>query len=109
MTPMNSIRSSLSGFFCLELELNKLNVVLLDPHSPKTKALRTGTGQRRKQTLVRTAGNMDEAFSPVTTPEDEEEEEDQHIKHVAGQPSRSQQMVCGQGDTVRLMASNNIL
>ncbi|KAE8288143.1 hypothetical protein D5F01_LYC14204 [Larimichthys crocea] len=60
----------------LELELNKLNVVLLDPHSPKTKALRTGTGQRRKQTLVRTAGNMDEAFSPVTTPEDEEEEED---------------------------------
>lgn len=52
---------------------------------------------------------MDEAFSPVTTPEDEEEEEDQHIKHVAGQPSRSQQMVCGQGDTVRLMASNNIL
>ncbi|KAE8288135.1 hypothetical protein D5F01_LYC14196 [Larimichthys crocea] len=68
----------------LELELNKLNVVLLDPHSPKTKALRTGTGQRRKQTLVRTAGNMDEAFSPVTTPEDEEEEEDQHIKHVAG-------------------------
>ncbi|TKS83862.1 GRAM domain-containing protein 1B [Collichthys lucidus] len=67
----------------LELELNKLNVVLLDPHSPKTKALRTGTGQRRKQTLVRTAGNMDEAFSPVTTPEDEEEE-DQHTKHVAG-------------------------
>lgn len=75
---------------CLELELNKLDVVLMEPHrqSPKTKALRTGTSHRRKGTLVhhlRPAGNMDEAFSPVTTPEDEEDIH--HIKHVAGQPT----------------------
>ncbi|KAM9348958.1 protein Aster-B-like [Symphorus nematophorus] len=67
----------------LELELNKLDVVSVESHrqSPKTKALR-----RRKRTLVhhlRTPGNMDEALSPITTPEDEEEDI-QHIKHVAG-------------------------
>ncbi|XP_035521955.1 protein Aster-B-like [Morone saxatilis] len=58
----------------LELELNKLDVVLGEPHrhSPKTKALRAGTSRRRKQTL-RTPGNMDECLSPVTTPEDEED------------------------------------
>ncbi|XP_049896256.1 protein Aster-B-like isoform X2 [Epinephelus moara] len=71
----------------LELELNKLDVLLVDPHrqSPKNKALRTGTSRRRKRTLVhhlRTPGNMDAALSPVTTPEDEEDIH--HIKHVAG-------------------------
>uniref|UniRef100_A0A8P4GBB7 VASt domain-containing protein n=1 Tax=Dicentrarchus labrax TaxID=13489 RepID=A0A8P4GBB7_DICLA len=67
----------------LELELNKLDVVSVEPHrqSPKTKALRTGTSRRRKQTL-RTPGNMDECLSPVTTPEDEEDIG--CIKFVAG-------------------------
>lgn len=71
----------------LELELNKLDVVLMEPHSqsPKSKALRTGTSHRRKQTLVhhlRPAGNIEEALSPVSTPEDESDIH--HIKHVAG-------------------------
>ncbi|XP_042355569.1 protein Aster-B isoform X9 [Plectropomus leopardus] len=71
----------------LELELNKLDVLLVDPHrqSPKNKALRTGTGRRRKRILVhhlRTPGNLDKALSPVTTPEDEEDIH--HIKRVAG-------------------------
>ncbi|XP_070773333.1 protein Aster-B-like [Enoplosus armatus] len=87
-------RNSWSGldeyFRHLELELNKLDVVLAEPHrlSPKTKALRAVTSRRRKWTLahrLRTPGNMDEALSPITTHEDEDEEEDiHHIKHVAG-------------------------
>uniref|UniRef100_A0A667X0Y2 GRAM domain containing 1B n=1 Tax=Myripristis murdjan TaxID=586833 RepID=A0A667X0Y2_9TELE len=72
----------------LELELGKLEAVLMEPHrqSPKGKAVRTGTGRKRKRQLVhhlRPSGHMDEALSPVTTPEDEEEDI-HHIKHVAG-------------------------
>ncbi|CAK6977069.1 protein Aster-B-like [Scomber scombrus] len=66
----------------LELELTKLDEVLMEPHrqSPKTKALK-----RRKRMLVHhlmPTENIDEALSPVTTPEDEEDIH--HIKHVAG-------------------------
>ncbi|XP_040907557.1 protein Aster-B-like isoform X2 [Toxotes jaculatrix] len=80
--------SGLDDYFRhLEVELNKLDVVLMEPHkqSPKTKALRTGTSRRRKRMLVhhlRPAGNADEVLSPVTTPEDAEDVH--HIKHVAG-------------------------
>ncbi|XP_018556411.1 protein Aster-B isoform X2 [Lates calcarifer] len=71
----------------LELELNRLDVVPMEPHrqSPKTKVLGAGSSQRRKLTLVhhlRPPGDMDEALSPVTTPEDEGDIP--HIKHVAG-------------------------
>ncbi|XP_071392202.1 protein Aster-B-like [Centroberyx affinis] len=65
----------------LELELSKLDAALMEPHSPKGKAVR-----RRKRPLVhhlRPLGHMDEALSPVTTPEDDEEDI-HHIKHVAG-------------------------
>uniref|UniRef100_A0A4W6DXV3 GRAM domain containing 1Ba n=1 Tax=Lates calcarifer TaxID=8187 RepID=A0A4W6DXV3_LATCA len=80
----------------LELELNRLDVVPMEPHrqSPKTKVLGAGSSQRRKLTLVhhlRPPGDMDEALSPVTTPEDEGDIP--HIKHVAGKPSRCQQLV----------------
>lgn len=93
----------------LELELNKLDAMLMEPHrqSPKTKDLRTGICRRRKQTLLhqpRPAGIMDEAIS---TPEDEENIH--HIKHVASQPNRCQQLVCGQWNTVQLKASINVV
>ncbi|XP_029304551.1 protein Aster-B-like isoform X2 [Cottoperca gobio] len=88
----------------LELELNKLDVVLVEPHrqSHKTKALRTCSSHRRKRMIVhhlRTPCNMDEALSPVTTPENEEDEDIHHIKHVAGQRSRGHQMICGSTQT----------
>ncbi|KAI3373482.1 hypothetical protein L3Q82_021950 [Scortum barcoo] len=81
--------SGLDDYFRhLELELNKLEVALVEPYrqSPKTKTLKTGTSQRRKRTLVhhlRIPGNMGKALSPLTMPEDEEEDI-HHIKHVAG-------------------------
>ncbi|XP_070699638.1 protein Aster-B-like [Pempheris klunzingeri] len=86
-------RNSWSGldeyFKHLELELNKLDVVSVEPHgqSPKTKALRSGTSRRRKRTLVhhlKMHGNTDKALSPITMPVDEEEEDIHHIRHVAG-------------------------
>lgn len=73
----------------LELELSKLDVVLVEPHrqSPKTKSTRMSSSRRRKRMLVhhlRPSGNMDEALNPVTTPEDEEDGVIHRIKHVAG-------------------------
>ncbi|XP_030009939.1 protein Aster-B-like isoform X11 [Sphaeramia orbicularis] len=69
----------------LELELSKLDVMVMDSHrqSPKTKALKTGSGRRRKRTLVHHLRPPDEVVSPGTTPEDEEEGI-HRIKHVAG-------------------------
>uniref|UniRef100_A0A674C872 GRAM domain containing 1B n=1 Tax=Salmo trutta TaxID=8032 RepID=A0A674C872_SALTR len=72
----------------LELELSKVEVVLVEPHrqSPKARALRAGALRRRKRPLVHLRPpHMDEALSPVTTPEDEEEVIHRHrIKQVAG-------------------------
>uniref|UniRef100_A0A4W5P5C4 GRAM domain containing 1B n=1 Tax=Hucho hucho TaxID=62062 RepID=A0A4W5P5C4_9TELE len=72
----------------LELELSKVEVVLAEPHrqSPKARALRAGTLRRRKRPLVHLRPpHMDEALSPATTPEDEEEVTHHHrIKQVAG-------------------------
>ncbi|KAJ8342457.1 hypothetical protein SKAU_G00323850 [Synaphobranchus kaupii] len=69
----------------LELELSKVEAAFNEPHrqSPKAKALRSATARRRKRphTHLR-AQHMDEALSPVTTPEDEEVIH--RIKHVAG-------------------------
>ncbi|XP_055797841.1 protein Aster-B isoform X3 [Salvelinus fontinalis] len=71
----------------LELELSKVEVVLVEPHrqSPKARALRAGALRRRKRPLVHLRPpHMDEALSPVTTPEDEEEVTYHHrIKQVA--------------------------
>ncbi|XP_063752079.1 protein Aster-B isoform X2 [Eleginops maclovinus] len=96
--------SGLNEYFRhLELALSKLDV-LLEPHrqSPKTKALRTCTSRRRKRMLVhhlRTPGNMDKALSPVSTPENEEDEDIHLTKHVAGQPCRGHQLICGSTQT----------
>ncbi|XP_036380191.1 protein Aster-B isoform X3 [Megalops cyprinoides] len=69
----------------LELELGKAEAGLTEPHrqSPKAKAVRAATARRRKRPLahLRTQ-HLDEALSPVTTPEDEEVIH--RIKHVAG-------------------------
>lgn len=66
-----------------------MEVVLAEPHrqSPKARALRAGALRRRKRPLVHLRPpHMDEALSPVTTPEDEEEVIHHHrIKQVAGQ------------------------
>ncbi|XP_072514209.1 protein Aster-B isoform X3 [Salminus brasiliensis] len=70
----------------LELELSKMEVALTEPHgqSPKTKAVRAATARRRKRPMVHLRPqHLDEALSPVTTPEDEEEVI-HRIKHVAG-------------------------
>ncbi|XP_030648201.1 protein Aster-B isoform X2 [Chanos chanos] len=69
----------------LELELNKVEGVLREPHrqSPKAKAVRTSTGRRRKRPLTHLRPqHLDEALSPVTTPD--EEEVIRRSKHVAG-------------------------
>ncbi|KAM4619807.1 protein Aster-B [Polymixia lowei] len=72
----------------LELELSKVEEVLTEHHrqSPKSKAVRSGAVRRRKRPLIhlRAPGHMDEVLSPITTPEEEEEEDIHHIKHVAG-------------------------
>ncbi|KAI1903349.1 hypothetical protein AGOR_G00026280 [Albula goreensis] len=69
----------------LVLELGKAEASFTEPHrqSPKAKAVRTATARRRKRPLthIRTQ-HLDEALSPVTTPEDEEVIH--RIKHVAG-------------------------
>ncbi|XP_068080121.1 protein Aster-B isoform X8 [Danio rerio] len=76
--------SGLDEYFrYLELELNKVQLVLSE-QSPKSKALRTATVRRRKRPLTHMRPqHMDEALSPVTTPEDEKSVI-QRIKHVAG-------------------------
>uniref|UniRef100_A0A8C2F9Y6 GRAM domain containing 1Ba n=1 Tax=Cyprinus carpio TaxID=7962 RepID=A0A8C2F9Y6_CYPCA len=77
--------SGLDEYFrYLELELSKL--VLSEPHkqSPKSKGLRTATVRRRKRQLMHMRQqHLDEALSPVTTPEDEKSVI-HRIKHVAG-------------------------
>uniref|UniRef100_A0A672NGW1 GRAM domain containing 1B n=1 Tax=Sinocyclocheilus grahami TaxID=75366 RepID=A0A672NGW1_SINGR len=79
--------SGLDEYFrYLELELSKAQLVLSEPHkqSPKSKALRTATVRRRKRPLTHIRQqHLDEALSPVTTPEDENSVI-HRIKHVAG-------------------------
>ncbi|KAK7925448.1 hypothetical protein WMY93_007758 [Mugilogobius chulae] len=82
-----SFWSGLDEYFRhLELELNKLELLLLDARSqsPQGKGMRSS--RRRRRTFshhLRPAGSVDRAMGAVTTPE--EEEEDMHlIKHVAG-------------------------
>ncbi|XP_059394922.1 protein Aster-B isoform X1 [Carassius carassius] len=79
--------SGLDEYFrYLELELSKVQLVLSEPHgqSPKSKGLRTTTVRRRKRPLTHTRQqHLDEALSPVTTPEDEKSVI-HRIKHVAG-------------------------
>ncbi|XP_051765345.1 protein Aster-B isoform X13 [Ctenopharyngodon idella] len=75
--------SGLDEYFrYLELELNKVQLVLSEPHkqSPKSKA----TVRRRKRPMTHMRQqHLDEALSPVTTPEDEKSVI-RRIKHVAG-------------------------
>ncbi|XP_061072271.1 protein Aster-B isoform X4 [Conger conger] len=71
------------NFRHLEIELSKVEEVLLT-ESPKAKASRTSTQRRRKRPLVHLrAQHLEEALSPVTTPTDDEITH--RIKHVAGQ------------------------
>uniref|UniRef100_A0A8C9W5Q2 GRAM domain containing 1B n=1 Tax=Scleropages formosus TaxID=113540 RepID=A0A8C9W5Q2_SCLFO len=69
----------------LELELSRMEASLTESLqlSPKPKAVRVSAGRRRKRTLahLRTQ-HLDEALSPVTTPEDEEVLH--RVRHVAG-------------------------
>ncbi|XP_061072270.1 protein Aster-B isoform X3 [Conger conger] len=70
------------NFRHLEIELSKVEEVLLT-ESPKAKASRTSTQRRRKRPLVHLrAQHLEEALSPVTTPTDDEITH--RIKHVAG-------------------------
>lgn len=73
---------------CAELELSKVQLLLSEHHtqSPKSKALRTATARRRKRPLRQQ--HLDEALSPVTTPEDEKSVV-HRIKHVAGVTSET--------------------
>ncbi|XP_057176627.1 protein Aster-B isoform X4 [Triplophysa rosa] len=76
--------SGLDEYFrYLELELSKVPLLLSEHHaqSPKSKALRTATARRRKRPLRQQ--HLDQALSPVTTPEDEKSVV-HRIKHVAG-------------------------
>uniref|UniRef100_A0A8C2EUR8 GRAM domain containing 1Ba n=1 Tax=Cyprinus carpio TaxID=7962 RepID=A0A8C2EUR8_CYPCA len=79
--------SGLDEYFrYLELELSKVQLVLSEPHkqSPKSKALQTTTMRRRKRPLTHMRQqHLDEALSPITTPEDEKSVI-HRIKHVAG-------------------------
>lgn len=74
----------------LELELNKLEEVLLDAHSQSPKARGSmRSSRRRKRTFTHhhlrpVGGGVDPAMSAVTTPEEEEDEDLHLIKHVAG-------------------------
>lgn len=74
----------------LELELNKLEELLLDANTQSPKA-RGGmrNSRRRKRTfshhhLRPPGGSADQAMSTVTTPDEEEDEDIHLIKHVAG-------------------------
>lgn len=76
---------------CVVLELGKMEVALTELHgqSPKAKAVRTATARRRKRPMVHLRPqHLDEALSPVTTPEDEVEVI-HRIKHVAGLPAHT--------------------
>uniref|UniRef100_A0A669EFR9 GRAM domain containing 1B n=1 Tax=Oreochromis niloticus TaxID=8128 RepID=A0A669EFR9_ORENI len=73
------------NFRHLELELSKLEEILLETHqlSPKAKVVKNSTVRRKKRPLPHMRSqHLDEALSPVTTPTDEEVI--QRIKHVAG-------------------------
>ncbi|XP_065117369.2 protein Aster-B isoform X4 [Paramisgurnus dabryanus] len=77
--------SGLDEYFrYLELELNKVQMLLSEHHtqSPKSKALRTARRRKRPLTHMRQQ-HLDEALSPVTTPEGEKSVI-HRIKHVAG-------------------------
>uniref|UniRef100_A0A3P9C6E8 GRAM domain containing 1Bb n=2 Tax=Haplochromini TaxID=319058 RepID=A0A3P9C6E8_9CICH len=68
-----------------ELELSKLEEILMETHqlSPKAKVVKNSTVRRKKRPLPHMRSqHLDEALSPVTTPTDEEVI--QRIKHVAG-------------------------
>lgn len=81
---MNETMYVTNGFLCLCVELELSKVQLLSEHhtqSPKSKALRTATARRRKRPLRQQ--HLDEALSPVTTPEDDKSVV-HRIKHVAG-------------------------
>ncbi|XP_076875413.1 protein Aster-B isoform X4 [Brachyhypopomus gauderio] len=70
----------------LELQLSKAETALTEPHmqSPKAKGVRAGPVRRRKRTTVHLRPqHLDEALSPLTTPEDEGGVI-HRIKHVAG-------------------------
>ncbi|XP_051541253.1 protein Aster-B isoform X2 [Myxocyprinus asiaticus] len=79
--------SGLDEYFrYLELELGKIQLLFSEPHkqSPKSKALRTATVRRRKRPLTHMRQqHLDEALSPVNTPEDGKSVV-HRIKHVAG-------------------------
>ncbi|KAJ0004078.1 hypothetical protein NQD34_010292 [Periophthalmus magnuspinnatus] len=81
-----SFWSGLDEYFRhLELELNKLELLLLDAHSPQGKGMRSG--RRRRHTFshhLRPSSSVDRAKGAVTTPEEEEDEDMHLIKHVAG-------------------------
>ncbi|XP_058489645.1 protein Aster-B isoform X2 [Solea solea] len=73
------------NFRHLELELSKLEEILLETHqlSPKAKVVKNSTVRRKKRPLPHLRSqHLDEALSPVTTPTDEDVI--QRIKQVAG-------------------------
>ncbi|XP_067362650.1 protein Aster-B isoform X10 [Channa argus] len=73
------------NFRHLELELSKLEEMLVESHrlSPKAKVVKNSTVRRKKRPLPHMRSqHLDEALSPVTTPTDEEVI--QRIKQVAG-------------------------
>uniref|UniRef100_A0A3B3WPL6 VASt domain-containing protein n=1 Tax=Poecilia mexicana TaxID=48701 RepID=A0A3B3WPL6_9TELE len=73
------------NFRQLEVELSKLEELLMETHqlSPKAKVVKNATVRRKKRPLPHIRSqHLDEALSPVTTPTDEEVI--QRIKHVVG-------------------------
>ncbi|CAJ1064473.1 protein Aster-B-like [Xyrichtys novacula] len=82
-------RNSWSGldeyFRHLEVELNKLDVVLVESCSHRIESQERGGSRRKRRQLVvhhlRATGSLEQALSSISRPEDEEEN---NIKHVAG-------------------------
>uniref|UniRef100_A0A3Q2ZI01 GRAM domain containing 1Bb n=1 Tax=Kryptolebias marmoratus TaxID=37003 RepID=A0A3Q2ZI01_KRYMA len=73
------------NFRQLEVELSKLEEILMEAHqlSPKAKVVKNSTVRRKKRPLPHMRSqHLDEALSPVTTPTDEEVI--QRIKQVVG-------------------------
>uniref|UniRef100_A0A3Q2QRK0 GRAM domain containing 1B n=1 Tax=Fundulus heteroclitus TaxID=8078 RepID=A0A3Q2QRK0_FUNHE len=73
------------NFRQLEVELSKLEELLMETHqlSPKAKVVKNATVRRKKRPLPHIRSqHLDEALSPVTTPTDDEVI--QRIKHVVG-------------------------
>ncbi|MEQ2174997.1 hypothetical protein GOODEAATRI_013592, partial [Goodea atripinnis] len=73
------------NFRQLEVELSKLEELLMETHqlSPKAKVGKNATVRRKKRPLPHIRSqHLDEALSPVTTPTDEDVI--QRIKHVVG-------------------------